>query len=221
MPTLEITNQGNYIVRTHFHKKRSLDEIYSTYQLMSAGITFLNQHGIKVGDSFSYELFIELKRRKLVFTNGSGVSRTLPTSYTTTSHEYQNTQRIDVYASNDTSGRCADNRAASNTIRSDFTQLIGTTKGLNRCGTFFKKDVRVQNPLYVRLERDELLLSSKAYCIVFHHHEIHKIYIPPMIQTKCIGSCHLWEVWAFDIPKCINKTIRRWGIRIGHPIGTM
>src|SRR5690349_15663773 len=45
----------------------------ATYQIKLEGIAFLAQHNIKVGSKIPYYLLAELKRKKWMFTGGSGV----------------------------------------------------------------------------------------------------------------------------------------------------
>ena len=207
MPTLEITNEGNYIIKTFIYGK------HVTYQLRGTGVTFLNNYGIEAGDKFSPKLLHELRERKLVFTNGSGTSEKLSTSPTINIQKHQSILQTATDVSRDTLAKST--RETGNAARSDFTKLIGSTKELNRRGTFFRK-VCGKSHSYNRMKQGEFTLPGMAYCIVFHHWESCTIYIPPTIQTKCIGSCNLWEVWAFDIPKQVNATIYSWGVRIGH-----
>ncbi len=215
MPTLEITNDGNHIIKTHIYGK------HITYQLRGNGVTFLSQYGIEIGDKLSPKLLHELRERKLVFTNGSRVSET-PSTSPTTAIPPQNPSRVDACASKNVSvPKSKNRREIENTGPSNCMKLIGSTKELNRSGTFFKQeDGQVHS--YIQMRQGDSLVPDKTYCIIFYHQERHRIHIPSTIQTKYIGGWGLWEVWTFAMPKCvINKTIRRWGIRIGYPIGTM
>jgi len=71
MPRFEQTQDGNYIIISHAKGQ------FVTYQLHGVGVTFLNQHGVNLGEIFPPKLLYEMIQRNFVFTNGSGIQKNL------------------------------------------------------------------------------------------------------------------------------------------------
>ncbi len=62
MPTLTRRQDGCYIVRSCH------DDEFSTWQVMAAGVLYLQRRGVKEGGAFSSELFRQLKANNWVYT---------------------------------------------------------------------------------------------------------------------------------------------------------
>ena len=152
-----------------------------------------------------------------MFTNGSTLSKPQLTPSTSATPP-QNPSRVDVHASNNVAvTKDKNRREPENTDTSNYIKLIGSTKELNQHGTFFRQE-GAQIHSYIQMRQGDSLCLGKTYCIIFYYQEKHRIQIPFPIMAKYISSWGSWEVWTFDMPKCINRTIRRWSIRVGYPV---
>ncbi len=212
MPTLEITDEGSYFVRTNINYQ------IITYQVRDMGVTFLNKHGIQVGQCFTRELLQELRKQQLIFTNGTGTSHipVINTSIKETprSQQMDSYQTINVIDIPNVAINDENTKERVHVVNKDFLPLIDHANKFNRHGTFFKKQQR-----YIQMDKDEKMAFGTMYCIVFYGLEGHKIVpFPDRIKTICIGRHNVWVAWEFSIPKQLDADIRQWSICIEHPI---
>ncbi len=162
MPTLEITDEGSYFVRT------SINHQIVTYQVRDIGVTFLNQYGIVEGQTFSPKLLQELRERNFVFTNGTGISwehtKTTTTKIAESVFDHQTTRDDvgDVQKTLRIASYSESKKDCINVVHKDFLSQVEYVKEFNRYGTFLKKQQK-----YISMSEGEPMMPDFMYCIVF------------------------------------------------------